>query len=653
MMAISVLSLPDPEFQSILETFVAKTNLTIIITDGNVSDDTRGPIIQYANAAAEQAAGYSSDELIGQPLGLLYPAASVPQVVERMREASERRTAVEFETQSIKPNGKMLWMQVSTVAVFGAKGRVSNFVRVGRDVTARKRVEMERETSQRLLASVFGVIDQALGVIDDTGKFSMVNTAVTRQFGWSVFDLIGKPFVTVLDEGSRKSVERQLSAREEQDQTLRILTNLRHRDGTVMPGEIVSTIILQPDNRRYRVLTLIPKSAVAAAPQAASGSTIEASIRNAVKQSAPAALTAGRLQLVGLAAVRQEVGERWVEISEQVFKVAERILRRHLLTGDTFHRTADDGFLVYFADLSAPEAQLKAKEIAQEIRDRLISDVPEMQDTGVEAFAARVSIEAHETGSDQAVIQALENRLSRERKRLESSALDTLRSGLPIAQVSFQKLRTDTNQAAPFAFTRLPRPLESSLETLQALGRTDYTPEAEMLLLTGSAERLLSELTLNKTDVLIVPVRITTLIQRRDAERWLQIARTVGRPGKQRVVVEIGELARDIARTRMTDVVMMVSSIFRAVAFELPVADPAFVAGLPTSVPLVTIPVRRLANDDGGGHAQAAAKLLKALAMRNIRLIVKGVTSPTLAMALSKVGVTLILTAPEDRPPAP
>jgi len=199
---------------------------------------------------------------------------------------------------------------------------------------------------------------------------------------------------------------------------------------------------------------------------------------------------------------------------------------------------------------------------------------------------------------------------------------------------------------------RLPKPLESSLDTLRALGRADYGLEAELLLLTGAAERLLSELTTNRTDVILVPVRMSTLVQRRDAERWLQIARSMSLPGKRRLVIEITELARDTARTRMTDLVMMISTLCRAVAFELPVAEPGFVNGLPTTVALVTILQQRLGNEDGTGHVAAATKLIKALQNRNCRLLVKNVISAIQAMSLAKAGVSLLLTQQEPGAPS-
>ncbi|HVJ52899.1 MAG TPA: PAS domain S-box protein [Aliidongia sp.] len=631
-----------------MESFVSGTNETIIITDTDLEDDSAGPTIRYANTAADQIFSHIPFDLIGRRLATLYPRSSIPMIVEQMRIAQQRSSSVEFEAQAIDKDGKLVWMQVATVPVFNDARRLLGFVRIGRNVTARKRIEAERETTQRLLASIFGVIDQALGVVDDTNRFTMVNTALTRKLGWSVFDLVGKPFIKLIDENSRKSIERQLNARDEEDQTLRLATNLLHRDGSVLAGEIVSTIILQPDGRHYRVVTLIPNGAKPG--RSAEPSTIQAAIRGALKaDGSPSELVAGKFQLVGLAEIREGFGEKWPQISEQIFALADRILRRHLIEGDVVQRTAEDGFLVCFKDLSEQEANLKAAEIAQEIHDRLTGEVPEMRSARVEGFASRISIDDDEASTDQGVIRALEIRLTRERRRLEASAQEVMRSGLPTAEVVFQRVRTETNQAAPFTFARLPRPLESSLETLKALGRTDYSLEAEMLLLTGSAERLLAELTSSKTDLLVASVRLATLSTRRDAERWLQVARSLGPPAKRRLLVEISELTRDTARTRLTDTMMMIAPIFRAVAFELPVADQTFINALPNSVPLVTISVNRLANEDGVGHAITAAKLVKSLATRNCRLIVKGVTSPSMALALTKAGVTLLLTAQEER----
>jgi PAS domain S-box-containing protein len=638
-------ALDGVEVRRLFEHYFTETIDTIVITDGELGDHGDGPIIQYVNPTVPLLSGRRAEDLIGRPLSVLYTRELFPPILDQLRDTAESGQPTQHDAQTLNRSGRPVWLQTVTLPVISAKGRVEHFIRVGHDITIRKRLEHERETTQRLLASVFGVIDQALAVIDEDGNFSMVNNAVTRQFGWSVFDLIGKPFTEMIESASRKWLVRQLAAREEQEQKCRLPTELLHRNGTVSPGEIVSTIILEPDGRQFRVITFLPKAALAAAVAEASiRGTIDAALK---RDGSPAEIVAGKVQLIGLATVRDALGDRWPEVSTGVFTIAERIVQRHLGPGDFCHRTADDGFLVCFAELDEAEAQDKAQIIAEQIRATLTGVAPEMGATRVEGFAARVSLDSSETGSDTAIVAALEARLARERKRLEGGALDTLRRGLADARVLFQRVRTDTNQLAPFSMARLPKPLETALGLLRALDRPDYGLEAEMLLLTGAAERLLSELSENRTDVIIVPVRMSTLVQRRDAERWLPIARSMAAPGRRRLVIEITELGRDTARSRMTDLVMMISSLCRAVAFELPVPETGFVNSLPTTVPLVTIAVQRLANDDGTGHVMAATKLIKSLQLRNCRLLAKNLVSPIQAMSLAKAGVPLLLTQQE------
>jgi GGDEF domain-containing protein len=365
----------------------------------------------------------------------------------------------------------------------------------------------------------------------------------------------------------------------------------------------------------------------------------EQAVRNALRAAGRhGTVVAGKVQLVGLADVRAALGERWPELAERSLQAAENILRNHLGTTDVYSRTADDGFLVCFTELEETEAQFKARTIAAEIRAKLVGEFPEMVETEVTGFAATVAVDADDLAPENAIVNALEARLTRERKRLEDAAIKAMRAKLVTAEVQFQQVRTDTNQPAPITLTRLPTDIEEAQTTLMALGRSEYVPQTELLLLTGAAERILGELKQDRSDLLLTSVRLATLTHRRDAEHWLQVARTLGGPGKKRLIVEITQLGRDTARARLTDVTMMVASLFRAVAFELPSTDPAFIAHLPVTTPLVTIEARLL----GDNPATPVARLTKALLPRRCRLIAKNVATPALAHALAKAGVPLM-----------
>jgi hypothetical protein len=108
------------------------------------------------------------------------------------------------------------------------------------------------------------------------------------------------------------------------------------------------------------------------------------------------------------------------------------------------------------------------------------------------------------------------------------------------------------------------------------------------------------------------------------------------------VVAEVIEVPRDIAQARMRDIAMRLASLFRTVAFELPVGDSRFISGLPDASRLVTIEEKRLEQGGAARAPQMAARLVRQLAPRNCRLIVKGARS-SLVPALAKSGVSLFL----------
>jgi GGDEF domain-containing protein len=356
-----------------------------------------------------------------------------------------------------------------------------------------------------------------------------------------------------------------------------------------------------------------------------------------------APVVAGKLQLVGLDAVRERLGDRWPEMAERTFALAERVIQKYLQPGDIVRRSTDDGFLVFFGRLSESEAQFKARAIGDEIREKLIGDLPEMASAQVAAFAGSVAINEAEAESEETIVEALGRRLEEERKLREQTSRDQAKAALKTAKAVFVPVQTEHRQSAPILAASAPKALRDSVETLRSLGHTPFSLETEVFLLANAGERILAELGKPTSDLIVVPVRVETLSQPRDLEAWLNVARTLGDAGRRQVIAEVTEVPRDIAAARMRDITMRLSTLFRTVAFELPVGDSGFVSGLPDATRLVTVDEKRL--EQGGGAARApqvAARLVRQLAPRNCRLIVKGARS-SLVPALAKSGVSLFL----------
>lgn len=84
-------------------------------------------------------------------------------------------------------------------------------------------------------------------------------------------------------------------------------------------------------------------------------------------------ITSGKLQLLGLAAIKKRMGKRWRGLCQVVYDTTEEVIREHLGKGDIFIRYHDDTYVMLFAYATLDEGLHKAQTIAEEVRRRLFA----------------------------------------------------------------------------------------------------------------------------------------------------------------------------------------------------------------------------------------------------------------------------------------
>jgi hypothetical protein len=83
-------------------------------------------------------------------------------------------------------------------------------------------------------------------------------------------------------------------------------------------------------------------------------------------------VSGARFSLVGLSELREQLGERWPELSHRVHELAEAVIRRHLTRGDVFDARGEDGYVILFTQLTQLQAEFKCRVIAKEIAAKLL-----------------------------------------------------------------------------------------------------------------------------------------------------------------------------------------------------------------------------------------------------------------------------------------
>src|ERR1700679_2578884 len=105
--------------------------------------DAEGCVISW-NPGAERLKGYEKDEIVGRHFSLFYPPEDIADGKperELIVAASEGR--VEDEGWRLRKDGSRFMASVIINAVKGSEGKLRGFVKITRDITNRKQIEVQ------------------------------------------------------------------------------------------------------------------------------------------------------------------------------------------------------------------------------------------------------------------------------------------------------------------------------------------------------------------------------------------------------------------------------------------------------------------------------------------------------------------------------
>ncbi|MDP8957426.1 MAG: PAS domain S-box protein [Actinomycetota bacterium] len=182
-------------------------------------------IITTWNAGATKMYGYAPDEIIGRSIRTLVPAdrkAEIDDILERVRAG---KTVKSFETVRLAKDGRRLDVSVTISPVRDQEGRVVGASTIARDITRRKRAEVERER-------FFTVAMDMLCVAGFDGNFKRVNPAWERVLGWSETELRSRPFLWFVHPDDVDRTRTEARKLIEGETTIHFQNRYRHRDGT-------------------------------------------------------------------------------------------------------------------------------------------------------------------------------------------------------------------------------------------------------------------------------------------------------------------------------------------------------------------------------------------------------------------------------------
>jgi hypothetical protein len=308
----------------------------------------------------------------------------------------------------------------------------------------------------------------------------------------------------------------------------------------------------------------------------------------------PETVSAGKLQVVSLAAIKDRLGDRWERASERIRSRLEDALRQRMGPGDVFLPLDDTSFVAVFANRSKEEAQLECYAAAREVLAKLFG--ADMADVQVRTVVGQV--DGAMVTEDVDLRHIVDEALEREGDviMVEGSSPDTLAEAIEARDVATAK-ETASRSATRAPVHVLPpavlgfHPVWSYAKSavLAYLCDADVLPVVDELAsfetdqqiakLDGEildlVERELADAVKEKRRLMIYcPVHFATLAHWRSGPTYFRRVHALGPAAEQLVVWIVRGVSRGAPHSRLVECLPRLAGHGRATFCEVDPEDP-------------------------------------------------------------------------------
>jgi PAS domain S-box-containing protein len=261
------------------KTELAAQHLAAIVesSEDAIISETLDSVVTSWNPAAARMFGYRADEVVGKTLDILLPPGRKHEELDLLARIARRERVGHFETQRLTKDGRSIDVAVTISQIHDFDGNIVGASKVVRDITERKRVELDARKTHERLASAIESIQGAVALFDAQDRLVMCNSTYRLWFGASTSGIAGRSFAEILDGAVRAGVfdtsqepaeayrERilayhrdpvgALELRTQEGQKLRMLTRRTLEEGTIaIILDITGDVQREEELRRTRAV---------------------------------------------------------------------------------------------------------------------------------------------------------------------------------------------------------------------------------------------------------------------------------------------------------------------------------------------------------------------------------------------------------------
>jgi PAS domain S-box-containing protein len=157
--------------------------------DAILSYSPEGSILTW-NRGAESIFGYSAEEVIGKPLGMLVARERLPFLPQFSERLLQGDTISQFETLCVRKDRETIHASVTGCSIRNSAGKVTAISVIVRDFSERFETSQRLQESERRFREVFENASIGIFVAGPDGQFIQVNATFSKMVGYSEQELL-------------------------------------------------------------------------------------------------------------------------------------------------------------------------------------------------------------------------------------------------------------------------------------------------------------------------------------------------------------------------------------------------------------------------------------------------------------------------------
>jgi len=223
----------DMRFRAIVDQGTA--GISIVDLDGR---------FRFANRRHCEITGYSVEEIRQRTLIDITHPDDRPRNLEVLAAMMSAGTAYTIEKRFIRKDGRVIWIQVSSVAVRNADGVPQYAIGLVLDIDERKQAEI----ANAHLAAVVASSADAIESLELDGTILTWNQAAEELYGYTAEEAIGRPLDVIVPEDRVSEIDRTIAA-VRAGENMWFETKRRRKDGSMVEVAVDAAPIRTADGR--------------------------------------------------------------------------------------------------------------------------------------------------------------------------------------------------------------------------------------------------------------------------------------------------------------------------------------------------------------------------------------------------------------------